>query len=413
MRGVYIPLFSLLSHRNKWIYRRIMYQDRLDFFLLLSIKLKIFTQSLLIFKSSFNYSMNQNPSDDRKVKEELIALLKTKCAILMVGSGSSSKIGYPRWDQLLAKLKKQFHPEYQDPDVTSDFLEYAQMVKNKATDDKREKEYYQVLLETFRPFPPPNEKYTQFHKSLVNLGFCGIVTTNYDKTLEIASQAAFSNPTRCHNCEPLDLCEDKSYSIFPFLRLLNLNNDHSSILHLHGFYQNPDTMILTSEDYRTKYGLLDKDNEDKPIRKPLDTIHRKVIWGLLSFHPLLFVGFSLTDPFFIDMLKTVQSDFELQGATIHFAIMGYSSEEDKLRISNKLKPLGISPVFYKIIIKPDGNQDHNGLDDLIFEFENSLPLSTNLPPKGIHHNQEDEGQILNQPTNFPSPDEMNRITGGY
>jgi hypothetical protein len=354
--------------------------------------------------------MNQNPSDDEKAKRELIALLKEKSAILMVGAGSSSKVGYPRWNELLRNLRDKFNPDLNDPDSNSDLLEYAQKIKKRAIDDKKEREYYKYLYQTFKPSQYP-ENYTQFHKSLVGLGFCGIVTTNYDKIIETAVQAVFSTPDRIHDCNPLDLCEDKTYSIFPFLRQLNPNNHHLYVLHLHGFYSNPKTIILTKDDYLTRYGLLDEKNESKPVSKPLDKIHRKVIWALLTLHPLLFVGFSLNDPFFLDLIKTVQTDFELENSLVHYATMGYSSEYEKLKISNNLKGLGVSPIFYRI---PDGTHNHEGLDDLIFELENELISRINPQEKEpVQEEKTGDGNTLNDtPMNFPSPDQINQITGG-
>ncbi len=344
------------------------------------------------------------------IKKELIKLYQTKKAILMVGAGSSAFVGYPLWRELVIDLRDQFYIDYPEPSDTTNLVEYAQKIKQKAIDDGRLREYHKCLLETFRPFQE-GERYKSFHESLVKLGFCGIVTTNYDKVLEIAVQAAFTERGNSHNCEPLDLCEDKSYSIFPFLRSLHHNN-HSAVLHLHGYYQNPETIILTSKDYSDKYGSSYNDgNEDKKLNTNLDHLHRKVIWGLLAFHPFLFVGFSLTDPAFLQILKIVQADFELHRDYVHYAIMGYKGEEDRIRIAEELKYLGIRPTFYRIMINSDGSEDHTGLVDLISELEHTLELAqipTQISKQPPAHK---EGKRETS-AGFPSLGRLNKITGG-
>jgi len=349
--------------------------------------------------------------DNEKIKGELIALLKTNLAILMVGSGSSSIVGYPGWKKLVRDMKNTLYPDLPDPTDDTDLLRYAHTIKDKAikTQDT-EKKYYKFLRETFR-HQDDGENYHLFHCSLVKLGFSGMVTTNYDHVLELATQAAYARPLYCPKCEPIDLCEGKPYTIFRFLRSLKPDTKHSYILHLHGDYVHPETIILTSNDYLEKYGLL-KDEEEIAI--PLDTIHRKVIWALITLHPLVFVGFSLTDKYFLKMIETVQSDFELeQKEHNHYAIMGYSNDEDKLKTINELSRLGICPIFYKIINNFGGAQDHRGLVDLIFEFENTLTQQNKVQ---LQPAEEGESKLSKKTDtgseDFPKLDDMNKISGG-
>jgi len=116
-----------------------------------------------------------------KIKGELIDLLKEGTAVLMVGSGSSSIVNYPGWKQLVIDLKNKFYPSYQDPSPTDNLLDYAQIIKDQAFRHNRKREYYQFLHETFQP--STNHGIRPFHVSLVKLGFSGIITTNYDRTL--------------------------------------------------------------------------------------------------------------------------------------------------------------------------------------------------------------------------------------
>jgi len=346
--------------------------------------------------------------DNDNKKGELIELLKTRTAVLMVGAGSSTIVGYPRWKQLVMELRDKFYPGYQDPYEGIDLSEYANTIKNNIIgDEKKLENYYQFLSERFQPF---EGCYTSFHMSLVNLGFCGIITTNYDKILEIALQASAAEHGNSYNCEPRDLCEKKPYFIFPFLRSLNSKTDHASVLHLHGYYHESEDIILTSKDYEKKYGLLDENGNKSQII--LDSIHRKVIWALLATHHHLFVGFSLTDPFFKNMIEAVNFDFKLGARCSHYAIMGYRDDTDMSRTIEELKRLGICPIFFKIDIKQDETEDHiTGLIDLISEIEDSL-LSTSKFVEPDKKSDIIEDEVKNtSPTSLPSLSTMNKITG--
>ena len=283
---------------------------------------------------------------------------------------------------------------------------YAQKIKDKIVADNHEEDYTQFLFEKFQPFEN-RDSYSEFHISLIKLGFCGIVTTNYDRVLEIAIQ---SSPDLCsHECVSLDLCEKKSYSIFPFLRSLNSKTNHSQVLHLHGYYRNPSDIILTKKDYEKNYGQLDE-NDKKPQR-PLDTIHRKVIWALLTTHPHLFVGFSLTDPYFLEMIRTVNYDFKLGKKCSHYAIMGYHDDIEMSRILCELTQLGICPIFYKIDINSDKTENHTRLEDLITDIEHSLSLNRRFAKSGKKPELDLNVEVAPS-TKLPPLNDMNAVTGG-
>jgi hypothetical protein len=347
--------------------------------------------------------------DNNNKKGELIALLKTKTAVLMVGAGSSSIVGYPSWKRLLIELRDRFCRGLPDPYDCDDLSKYAQIIKDQVKKDNRDEEYQQFLYEKFEPFHD-KKSHTPFHLSLVNLGFCGIVTTNYDRVLEIAIQASPENFQNPNNCESLNLCGKKQFAVFPFLRALNSETNHVSILHLHGFFGDPETIILTQKDYEKQYGLLDE--TDEISQRILDSLHRKVIWALLTTHPHLFVGFSLTDPFFLDMIKMVNIDFKIRNKCSHYAIMGFRDKIHLSQIIRDLTFLGICPIFYQIIINQDGTEDHRRLLDLVSEIENSL----STPPTQVK--AEDKQRIipemdLNRPSTLLPIDDLNKITGGY
>ncbi|RIK82266.1 hypothetical protein DCC62_00545 [candidate division KSB1 bacterium] len=307
---------------------------------------------------------------NEEAKQRLIGFLREKRAILMVGTGPSSFVGYPLWNELLAEMS-QLGPSPRRPRGI-DPPAYADLIKDQLDNEGRIKEYYKFLERRFQPQSNKNN-HTPFHCALVKLNFSGIVTTNYDIVLETAIGDAFSKDGY-FRCDSIDLCEPKPYRVFDFLRSLSPSTGYYRILHLHGWYRNPEGIILTRKDYLRAYGELGTNEMSESSGRILDTIHRKVIWALLSIYSLVFVGFSMNDEFFMRMLEIVQKDFELDSEPVHYAIMPYSSEEDKERTSFFLRRKGVLPVFYHAPKFKNSKEgcDHSGLERLVFDLVNSL-----------------------------------------
>lgn len=170
------------------------------------------------------------------------------------------------------------------------------------------------------------------------------------------------------------------YRVFEFLRKLSPSNNHPRILHIHGWYNNPHRIILTRKDYQRAYGELIDDGAEEKQKRLLDTIHRKVVWSLLTMHPILFVGFSMDDEFFMNMLEIVQVDFDLGRDPVHYAIMGYQNDTERDMMFKKLKSKGIMPIFYQIVNPGSSNdQDHSGLMRLVCELADELNIQIGSP----------------------------------
>jgi len=335
---------------------------------------KDIAQELQYSESDYFTMTDQNEA----AKHQLVSLLKEKKAILMVGAGSSKFAGFPLWDELIRKLRNDLTPDLQLP-ANADLTVCADLIKDQVEREGRIREYYKFLERTFQPKSKRNN-HTEFHCVLVKLGFSGIVTTNYDIVLETAVGEAFSQD-RYWRCDPIDLCLLKPYRVFDFLRSLSPSTDHRWVLHLHGCFGNSERIILTRNDYLRAYGELGANEKNEVLNRILDTIHRKVIWALLAMHSLVFVGFSMKDEFFMRILKVVQKDFELDSEPVHFAIMDYTSDEDREKTSLILRHKGVLPVFYHVPEprSPNGIPDHSGLERLVFELADSVGISIGSP----------------------------------
>lgn len=315
-------------------------------------------------------SYPQEADSDFAVRR-LVSVLQDN-PILIVGAGSSKIVGYPRWPDLIEELNT-LAPSLQR-DEKEDPLAYVDRVKDRLDKEGRIGEYYDFLREMFQP---KNKRFAIFHRSLLNLGFRGVVTLNYDIVLELAASSS-----GCW-CEPIDLCssEEKS-TVFKFLRSIPGNQTTNFILHLHGCFKNPKKMIVTQKDYLRAYGEI-KGEEKLKYGQALDTFHRKVIWSLLTMHPVIFIGFSMSDEFFVKILEIVKEDFDLDTEPIHFAIM---SDKDKERTSEILRSKGVFPLFYP------HSEDHQGLQDMIFKAEHLLAKNS-TSYKSVQ--QENKGELSN------------------
>lgn len=318
--------------------------------------------------------------------EKLKSILQERNPVLMVGAGSSNLVDYPRWSELIDELNSLV-PSLNKNDG-EDLLEYADRIKNQLEDEGNIEKYYDFLKGRFKP--NPTKHFTDFHCSLLNLGFTGIVTTNYDIVLE---RAASNNGDWC---EPIDLCSlDDKYNIFKYLRSISRSEERTIILHLHGCFNNPKKIILTQKDYLYAYGEITTDEKNGEIIeekvKPgriLHTFHRKVIWSLLATHTLVFIGFSMNDDFFMKMLEIVKEDFNLDSEPMHFAVM---SDRDKDRTSKNLKSKGVFPLFYP------HSDDHLGLQYLISKIEHLIEKDSD-PHVDINtqnHNREESLMVRN------------------
>ncbi len=321
------------------------------------------------------------PYDNEGAKRALIQLLRgSRRAVLLVGAGSSIPVGYPSWPQLLEELRTAVVPELaQFPDV--DLLSRADLVRTTlaAYPDHvdRRRQYEQFLSRRFGPRAP---SHAPFHRTLVQLPFCGFVTTNYDTTLESAATLVQIRAGNDLQCETIDLCGDSPNHAFHFLRGLGAGATPSAVLHVHGFWKKPEKLVLSAGDYVTRYGIsrtaANTGEAIAPPTRPLGTLHRKVVWSLLTMYPVVFVGFGLEDPAFLLMLGFVHEDFELAAnPPAHFALLGSLNEDERERDARRLRPFSVMPVFYTVVVDTNGQPDHSALTALIEELGASVGVA--------------------------------------
>ena len=216
-------------------------------------------------------------------------LVRDQRMLLVVGAGLSTRVGYPTFDAYASRLVEDFGVTINDV-PRDDPSAVAGAVKASLETDDRLPEFYGHLEQTFGP-NGRREYYDRVHELIVSAGFRGIVTTNYDSVLEDAASA------RSVRCEHLDLCAPRPFAVFDFLRAISADRTREFVLHLHGYFRNPEQLVMTTQDYDLRYGSYYETSPDggQGIRRTLDTMHRKVMWASFVTYPVLFVGFSLRD----------------------------------------------------------------------------------------------------------------------
>ena len=228
-----------------------------------------------------------------------------------------------------------------------------------------------MLQNLFSPKNPPCE---DFHRRLVLLPFRGILTTNYDTVLEAALGEI--EPSSAYD-NSLIIDHGSAGRVHEFL--MSMNNDKRMtrrIAHLHGKFDPASSIILSIEDYERAYGLNLTDEESQ--RENEWKLRFRLLWAVLATRRVVFVGFSMDDPYLNKMLETVSADLWRWDKSIHFAIMGISSDstEDSKDKAERLKNrYGVDTVFYEVL-----DDSHRGLDHIVTEIfercdvENQSPI---------------------------------------
>lgn len=324
-------------------------------------------------------------------KRELIKLVASAEAVLIVGAGSSMRAGYVSLDNLLEKLEdlsqglcKGFEPNTKKRE--DDPIAYAEDIKSYIRETTGDLDRYNALM--YDLFKAKTASVDDFHKTLVSLPFRGILTTNYDIVLEAALGAVEPEFAIDNSL----VVEDQSAGrVDEFL--MAMNNDSKvprRVAHLHGKYDLARSTILSTRDYKRAYGSDTNVNEYK--RKDERKLCSQLLWAVFATRRVVFIGSSMEDHYLEKMLADVSSALWRWNKSFHFAIMSISPEcakksKDK---ADKLKSeYGIDTVFYD---NSDGS--HLRLQHIVAEMAKScgIEIPSTINEDGIQF-PTNEGKI--------------------
>jgi hypothetical protein len=311
---------------------------------------------------------------NKRGNEKLLSALSSGNAILMAGAGCSVNLGYPDWSKLIEDMATQLTPGLI---LTSkDVKIAAQEIWDQCTRKHNSAELFQRYVKN--QFAPKRLAYTDFHCDLVRLPFAGYTTTNYDLVLEHAIIATFVGEHS--GCTTVNLCtKDTRHEVLDFFRELGSGNRTTRrVLHIHGTFDHPHDIVLTQNDYERFYNDVVSDNTGtKEKKRTPDMFHRQAIWSLLATRTIVFIGFSLKDSFFADVIQVWRNDFRLIQECPHIAVMDCNSTDDIIEKDERLTALGVVPLYYETPL--NNASDHTGLRNLIAEIAEQLGVRASQP----------------------------------
>ena len=323
--------------------------------------------------------------ENEHVRQGLINLLASGEGMFMAGAGCTATL-FPPWAAFLGRLyteAKEKDPEI--PDFVSsgdDYLTYADRLKMALGKE----DYYRLIYANFRSRGKGHERVHEticrfLHYKKVK----AIITTNYDQVLESALNVVSEN-----RAESVWI-EDNIEKAMIFEFLLSLNDDQTArrIFHFHGICHQKDSIILSRSEYESKYGfrlqtppgsiydtIKDGGISQEQFTELMKdfaiewTIHRKLLWSFFATRRLIFLGFSLDDPYFNKMLEFVKTDLHPHGYSIHYLILRVVTEADKTRAKDRSKYLkknfGIETILYQ------ENETNTGFENFIADLENAV-----------------------------------------
>lgn len=137
---------------------------------------------------------NKSPAErennsNRIAQEQLTKAINSKVVFAFIGAGSSKKLGYPLWEELIAILEKDVKEKdpsidlriYKDnQDHKRDPLWYAEVLRSYLDESK----FYLTISENFKP---KKDNWTPYHQKIMKTPFRHYITTNYDTVLEHTS----------------------------------------------------------------------------------------------------------------------------------------------------------------------------------------------------------------------------------
>ena len=258
--------------------------------------------------------------------ERLIEEINKRTVFAFIGAGCSAKLSYPGWHDLLCKLEEAI-PNKEDIDIyrnseecKNDKLWYAE----KLVITLGEISFRDVIKDIFKPQQTMDSK---FHRDLVSIPFRHYITTNYDSILDHAAEKT--------GVQLAHFCWNEKETLKKFFQNIHDVESVSGryVIHIHGRYDGPDSIILTEKDYMKMYF-------------EQETIY-KILWSIISSFRMCFIGFELGDLDLLSIFRKSRWDFD-RGDPRHYAII----DEDnviKKRQTRRLylrEKYGIEPIFF-------------------------------------------------------------------
>jgi tetratricopeptide (TPR) repeat protein len=237
------------------------------------------------------------------IPEKLEEAIKNNNLVFFVGAGCSLPLNFPSWKKLIEDILEELNNKYGSTSDTNfqnilkgvqsgskTLFEALNLIERDAnhgpTYKTKSKEIVNTQIESISKTLPENSK---IHGLLWNIS-SKIITTNYDNALE--------------RYKPNNISPKIFDNTNAFQSLRSQTNDAQFLYKIHGDNDNPESIILFESDYKEIY---EKDNYNNDA---------------LATHfkdkTLLFIGFSLTDPFVNDLFTKIKTIYKGYTVNEHF-----------------------------------------------------------------------------------------------
>jgi WD40 repeat protein len=261
------------------------------------------------------------------IPQELIDSCRVGECVLFAGAGLSARAGVPTWNRFLAALIA-FAEQHKilDADYAASLSAALQEGGRDAAADAVVQAFgnrRELLLDFMgQAFPEP-QSISQAHEYLRKIPFASVVTTNYDRMLEIA----FPEYERAGLFTPKD-----AESLLDCL-----SQKRRFLLKLYGIIERPETLIFAPVEYRDVVSA--------------NVSYAKFIEGLFFSRNFFFTGLSL------EGIQDFLSSFVFRGISPrkHFALVPMEGSASKAKADLLLRryniqviPIGISETFPEV-----------------------------------------------------------------
>jgi hypothetical protein len=244
-----------------------------------------------------------------EIPESLVTAIQKQRAILFAGAGLSSSLGLPLFDKLTEYLAGQLGmPE-------NGSVEFPILAEYFFLCTDRQGELFDWMEKTWHPRNIRIDE-SVAHRAILELDFPLIYTTNYDSWLERAFEAARRSFRKIVNVS--DLAE--------------IQSGETEIVKFHGDFEDPPSIVLTESHFLRRMSL------DAPldIRLRSDSLAR----------PILFIGYSLSDPnirYLLYRLRQLWEEYTDEGSRPKSYILMVERNEIQERL---LRERGVEPIVW-------------------------------------------------------------------
>ena len=306
--------------------------------------------------------MNKSPEIEEKIllPDEIKQAGQDGNLVFFIGAGISRLLGLPSWEQFAEKVLEDLCKEgYLDGSEVKQFIKDLDPKKNLSI-AKSISKAEGVELKLGKYFEKKSES-GSIYEIINNIG-CVYVTTNYDELLVPKSISETDRTRTTKRPERVYFRKD----IHP-----NLLDKPGTVVHLHGYKDEPDTMIVTTEDYLQHYS---HDNIQQFLRH------------LFQKKTVVFLGYGLEEMEILEHIfrqGKIQKTKELR----RFNVQGFTPNQKPLyERLHKYYEEAFGVKLLGFSMNSPGN--YEAIENIIKDWEGQIKIRKPLLYEKVRHIQE-------------------------